>query len=466
VVSGNFANTGGMTTVVTGMSSYGKVSAAGTATIGGSLFVDAAGASGLSNGSLAGIVSGSSLTGTFSSVSTNSLLFSFVPVYQANQVDLSITALTPKVLDTTTALGNTPARGAAAALDTIFARDPGGAIAGKFLAFTSGQEQQLSGAVSQTLPVLVGGSILATRSAMVDINRIINDRFQVTKGLASGNDYSGGSNVWLKPFGSWADQSSRGAVAGYKSDTQGIGAGFDKAISPSLFLGAGFAYANSDVDGKSSVAPSRLDIDMYQLIGYGTYSIDHRTDLNFQLGAGKNRNESSRDIVFASTTASGRYDTKSAHIGFSLNRLYPLSARTSITPSLRADFTWIKDSSYTESGADALNLQVESRSAKALVLTLGGKVAHQVNEQLNFNLNLGAGYDTLHERASITTAFAGSPDLAFTTYGINPEPWIATAGVGAAYQLRNGPEISARYDAEQREGFFNQTASLKARWAF
>ena len=54
----------------------------------------------------------------------------------------------------------------------------------------------------------------------------------------------------------------------------------------------------------------------------------------------------------------------------------------------------------------------------------------------------------------------------FTTYGLDAEPWSARAGVGLTHTTANGTEITLRYDAEHREAFLNQTASLKARWAF
>jgi hypothetical protein len=75
-------------------------------------------------------------------------------------------------------------------------------------------------------------------------------------------------------------------------------------------------------------------------------------------------------------------------------------------------------------------------------------------------------YDAMNERASITASFAGAPGAAFVTYGIKASPWLVRGGVGAAYQAMNGVEITARYDAEYRTSFLNQTASIKARWVF
>jgi hypothetical protein len=43
---------------------------------------------------------------------------------------------------------------------------------------------------------------------------------------------------------------------------------------------------------------------------------------------------------------------------------------------------------------------------------------------------------------------------------------MARAGLGMTHKTASGTELSARYDLEHREGFSNQTLSLKARWAF
>jgi autotransporter family porin len=56
--------------------------------------------------------------------------------------------------------------------------------------------------------------------------------------------------------------------------------------------------------------------------------------------------------------------------------------------------------------------------------------------------------------------------VAFTTKGIDPDPWLARGGAGLAYQVDSNVKLSVRYDAEYRQNFLNQTASLEARWAF
>jgi hypothetical protein len=74
--------------------------------------------------------------------------------------------------------------------------------------------------------------------------------------------------------------------------------------------------------------------------------------------------------------------------------------------------------------------------------------------------------DILNEKAMITSAFAAFPSSSFVTPGLKPNPWISRASVGFSHKITDATEIMANYDVEHRENFWNQTASVKAKWAF
>jgi uncharacterized protein with beta-barrel porin domain len=482
VTAGKTANTGAYTNSAGGtlrigvadMSNYGKLVVNGTATLGGALFVDAASASGISAGTLSQIISATSISGTFATTSTNSLLFTYTPNYVGNQVNLVVAAASSgagsspgtSVFKSTTAQGNVPAAGAANALDNILAANPNGPIATLFQGFTTGQERKLSDAVSQTLPVLVGGSQVAANSAFSGINRVVQARVDGNRGLSSGDGFLGDSNVWVKPFGSWANQGARNGVSGFNASTYGAVAGLDRAFSDRVRAGMAFAYARSTVDSNSSVAPQSNKVDVYQLIGYGSYSLDQNTELNFQGDLGRNSNRGKRSIAFTSSVAEGAYDSTSAHVGAGIARNFALSEVTTFTPGVRADYTWVRDAGYAESGAGALNLQVNSRSAAQFVLSSDAKLNLQINPNTNIAFNAGLGYDTINKQASITSAYAGAPGASFVTYGLEQSPWIGRVGAGLSYTTSGGVDLSLRYDLEARSSFTNQTASAKARWHF
>ena len=481
VAAGKTVNTGAYTNSSSGtlrigvasMNSYGKLVVNGTATLGGTLYVDAANAAGISAGTLSQIISAASVVGTFSATTSNSLLFTYTPTYSGTQVGLTVAAASTgsgsggrRIFNIIAAQGRTPATGAAVALDTIIAADPNGAIATLFQGFTTGQERQLFNAVNQTLPMLAGGAQAATDAALGGINRVVQARQNGSRGLSTGDAFLGDSNFWFKPFGSWASQGDRDGASGFNASTYGAVAGFDRGLSPQLRAGVALAYARSTVDSNSSVAPQSNKLDVYQLIGYGSYDLSENTGLDFQGDIGRNANRGKRSIGFASSKADSAYDSTSAHVGVGISHSIALSEVTTFTPGVRADYTWIRDAGYTESGAGALNLNVDSRSAAQFMLSTDARLNLQLNTDTRLVFNAGAGYDTINKQAAITSAYAGAPGVSFATYGLERSPWIGRVGAGLTYAASGGFDLGLRYDLEVRSGFTNQTASAKARWRF
>jgi len=364
------------------------------------------------------------------------------------------------VLGSSTAMTNSPVYGGARIIDNtpgLLALFTGAGVTG---------DHQISNAATQTMPLLLGGSQIAAGSALTGINRVIQARIEANRGLSSGEEFAGDRNFWMKPFGSWADQNDRNGVSGFKANTAGIAFGADAVISPQTRLGISLAYAKAGVDGNSSVAPNSADVTVYQLVGYGSRSLSEDTELNFQVGIGQNTNNGKRQLLAFGTTASSDYKSQTYTAGIGLGKVYKLSESASFTPSVRADYTLIRDEGYTETGAGLLNLTVKGRKTDELILAVDGKYSRKLDSGNTLSANLGLGYDALNKQASITAAYAGAAAAAFTTQGIDPSPWLVRGGLGLSGTAYGGTEITARYDAEYRKDFLNQTASVKLRWSF
>ncbi|WP_076593574.1 autotransporter domain-containing protein [Herminiimonas arsenitoxidans] len=469
-VQGNYTqtNTGVLRVGVSGDTTYTKLNINGVADLGSNAKIDVDVSPRdykFSVDRLQNVLTASTLNsdGTFA-VTDNSILFDFGAIKVGNAIHLTLAKAPVTVLGSVKETNNTPAVGAATVLDQVITANPGGAIGSHFVGLTS--KQAVSDAVSQTLPLLNGGSMAAATGSITSINRVVQARIENNRGLSSGDDMLGDKYVWFKPFGSWARQDDRDGQSGFKANSTGFVAGADMAANERSRLGVGFAYAKSKVDGNSAIAPQHMDVDVFQLLGYGSYSLDENTEINFQADVGQNSNKGSRRIAFTGSTASASYKSLTAHVGVGVGRILPLNANTSFTPSVRADYTWIKDQSYQENGAGALNLNVAGRSANELLLAVDGKLAHKLNEKTTFVANLGTAYTAVKGNTSIIAAFAGAPQAAFATYGMEQRPWTVRGGLGLVRKTGNGSEIALRYDAEGRNGFVNQTASVKARWMF
>lgn len=447
-------------------STYGKLVVDGTATLASNakLEVDVSNPGyQFSASTLNNVLSANNLIsdGTFA-VSDNSHLFNFGAIKDGNTVDLTLTKAA-SVLDSVISTGNSPAQGAAQVLDNVLSADPTGELASNFVGLTS--EQEVSDAVTSTLPTVAGNASNATSSTLAGINRVVQAHQDNNSGLSSGDAVAEG-NLWIKTFGSWAEQDQRNGISGYDADTQGLVIGADAAMSENTRLGLAFAYAQTDLDNDSRVAPQSVQIDTFQLIGYGSYALGVDTELNFQLDAGQNRSEGKRHMPFADATARADYDGYNVHAGIGIGHNMRLSEQLTFVPSARADYTWIGTDSYREKGAGALNLDVDSNDSEELLLSIDGKLNYALSEATVLSANIGAGYDVIDEDSAITSTYAGAPGAAFKTPGMDMEPWLARTGLGLTHTLAGGTEVSLRYDAEVRSDFTNQGASLKARWAF
>lgn len=474
-VNGDFTNTGTLRTSVASASSYGKVNVSGSANLGGDLVVDVIGSPSLANNAvLTDVVRAGTLNGNFASVTDNSALFNFVPAYGRNSMNLTIqTASKTGVEEAVSSVGNQTALGAARAFDQIIEGADTVNVSGtpqmSDVITRLGQQSTQQGAsdlVNQTLPVLVGGGLFAAETILADINQVVGARVDGLRGLSSGNDVFTDRHLWVKPFGSWADQDDRNGVSGFSANTKGFVLGADVAVADNKTFGLAFAYAKSDIDGNDKVTSQRLDVDAYQLIGYGSLDLGDRRVLRYQVDIGRNKNSSERQLPGFNTAANADYDSISVHAGIHLGQTFLISDALQVTPALRVDYTRIRDESYRETGAGALSLDVDGRSFEQLIIGVDGKLHYQISPQLMLAPNMGVGYDTIADGAQVTAAFAGAPGVSFATQGLDRGRWVGQAGLGLTYQLNDAVDMGVRYDAELRSGFNNQTLSAKLRWLF
>jgi outer membrane autotransporter protein len=362
--------------------------------------------------------------------------------------------------------GNTPARSAAAVFDGLIASGSTGDMAQVITALGKlATAKEVSDAISQTLPVATGATAASLANTMNLSNRVVQARIESNRGLSSGDGISE-RNFWGKVFGSWADQKNDDGVAGHKVKSGGLIVGADAAVSANDRVGVAFTYANTDLDGKG-VSSQRANIYLYQLMVYGSHSLNPTTDISWQADVGINKTDSSRTISFGDLerVAKGNYNGHSWHLGTGISRIIALNEKNNVTPSVRLDYTMVRNQAYTETGADALNLSVGKQDARQLILSGDASYNHALGRGMTLSANLGAGYDFLTKRNAVTSTFAGGGP-SFTTIGAEPKKAFIRGGTGFTSLTANGLEMTARYDVEARSKFTNQTLSFKLRKEF
>lgn len=454
------------------MTSYGQMTVTGTATLApkANIDVDVTGVEKLTpNGTLAGVIKAGTLNASTFNVTDNSALFNFEGVINGSNVDLTVrNAIT--VYSSTVQNSNFPGGNAAQVLDTLFQSNSNADsdVGNVMTAFGKlATTKEVSEAVNQTLPLFTGAAAAASSGAVSTTSRVVQARQDTNLGLSAGDGFITDRQMWAKPFGSWAKQGNRDGVFGYSASTGGVVFGADGVVSKDDRIGAAFAYANTNVDGNNEVAPQSAKVNTYMAMVYGSHSLDQRTDLSWQAEVGTNQVDAGRTINFGGLDrrANSSFHGVNTHLGLSLGRVMEVNETTNFVPSLRLDYTMIKNNGYTETGAGALNLNVADQRTQSMVLGVDGKIVHKLSDKSTFTANLGAGYDLMSKQNSITTAYVGG-GAAFSTAGIEPSAWSVRGGAGVILHQGTGTEITARYDVDAQRSFTNQTVSVKLRKAF
>ena len=464
---------------------YGKLNVTGTATLntGSVINVNVVNTPYIANQTtLSGILNAGSLTaGSVSNVTvtddSNWLEFAASSASNPNSLDLIVT----QSLNMVTAVeqNNNPSAIGSATVLQGFAVNPSATMQG---VVTRLYEQPttlaVSNAISQTVPVLVGAGSLIAAQTQQNLNQIMQGRQNQLRGLSSGEEFIGNRHAWMRGFGSWASQGDVNNVSGYKVNTGGLAIGIDHELSPKANIGAVFAFANSSVNSNSSAAPSSMTINSYQLGAYGDYSLRQNLQINYQLDFGLNNNKESRNLSAfngvpgvssssGSVNANGNYNSYVGHLGVGLRQFYPMAHKTTtLIPSVRADYTTVQSSSYTETGAGSLNLSANSQTYNMMVLAADMRVDHMLSDKLKLSANLGGGYNTLNNQVQMVTAFQGGGP-AFTTNGLQTSPWLYGAGLGLSGRVSKEIELNVRYDTQfSSSSYNNQMVSAKLKFFY
>lgn len=452
---------------------YGKLVVTGTADLTANNKIDVKVSPGdtLANGNvLASVLSAGTLTAGTLIVTDNSAVWDFTGVANGNAIDLT-TQQSLTFVDAVSGGGISPAAGGVAgALDVIQA---GGATGDMQTVLNTlgalGSVGEVGAAVSQLMPGFTGGSAhIAQGLASSGGSRVVHEHMAGgAQGLSSGEPMFKDRMLWAQPFYSWTDQNERKGVAGYNANSYGIALGADGKVDEQWRVGAALSFAKGDVDGDSPVTRESLDINTYQLTLYASDRLSEATSLNLQAGFGINDNDSSRHIVFGGLDriASGDFSSWHTLLDAELEHRYKVSEKTTLAAYLRGQYSYVKVEDYTETGAGAINLHMDSNSEDSLVLSVGGKAAYALADGMKLTGHLGVGYDFMASQSSVTATFSGGGPT-FITDGLDPSAVVMQGGIGFEMLNANGMTVTVRYDVDGRTDYANQTATLNFKLPF
>lgn len=329
--------------------------------------------------------------------------------------------------------------------------------------------EQVARAVDSTTAQTTTSSFTASHQISANTANILTQRQNVNLnagGLNSGDELLAQKNLWVKPYGSMAKQSNKEGVNGFDMNAYGLGIGVDGEYAPNQQIGVGLFYTRANVDVNNVAQTS--DMDVYSLIVYGTASlIDDRTHLMYQAGYSWQDTASSRGIAFMGTSASADYTSKVASLDLKLLRDYKLGNDTLIQPLISTTYRYFKSPSYSESGAGALNLDVQEFSSNEFIVGAGALGYYQIDKKSRMFGNVNVGYDVRDDDNIVSSAYQGASGLSFNTSGIDNGRWSYDAGFGYESGIDDASGVSLSYNLQgEGSGFINHVVSAKYTYKF
>jgi outer membrane autotransporter protein len=287
-------------------------------------------------------------------------------------------------------------------------------------------------------------------------------------GFAFG-DKEQSKTFWAKGFGSYMKQGVVDGVNGYDATTAGTMLGIDWLATEEARFGFGAGVSNTDINNKVNAGGTTAN--SYQGSLYGSYqAVSSPYYVDGVLSAAYNNYEGKREILFGGINRQAKADYDGQQYSALLSGGYNFDLKGGIiaTPLVSLQYAHLDLGSYTETGADALNLNVQKQRYDLLQSGLGFKLTRPValsSGTLIPEFHAKWFHDFIADKAQATASFTGG-GASFSTVGAKPEENSYNAGLGLSLISKSDWSLIANYDYEMKDAFFSHTGSMTVKLAF
>jgi len=285
----------------------------------------------------------------------------------------------------------------------------------------------------------------------------------------SSGDESKLNNVWGKGYGSYLNQKMRKGIEGYDAWNAGTALGADHLFNDNTVLGMSGGYAYGKVDSNANNA--KTDINS----GQGTVYVGYQDDVYpyYINAAGTfawNWYGGKRDVIIGAINriADADYDGQQygVYIGGGCKIL--LEDILELTPMASLRWSYLRLAGYTETGADSMNLKVDSQNYNILQSGIGAKLARPMETEKGiFTPEVHAQwlYDFIGDAMTLTSAFTGG-GASFNSNGAKPAQSSFDVGGKLTFNMNNGLSVIGTCDSEIKDGFFGIYGSMELKYNF
>lgn len=273
---------------------------------------------------------------------------------------------------------------------------------------------------------------------------------------------------WVEVVGGFSEIDSDATGLGSESTTFGVALGAEWA-NPERDTVAGVFFGYTDTSTDIDTLSDESDTLNLQLGVYGTHRLDDHWSVNATASVSYLQFDTERSTT--SGTASADFDGLGLY--GTVEALYDLNPDEDwvISPLGGLEASFIDRQGYTETGAGALNLDVQDDSNTFLTTLLGVQVAGTLDTEafrLTPSARVAWALQTLDDNASTTSSFTAAPASTFTTDGAARTRSSARIDVGLDLQPQDSQNWNAfaRYTTDLTDGAQDHVVRLGVRFAF
>jgi uncharacterized protein with beta-barrel porin domain/subtilisin family serine protease len=362
----------------------------------------------------------------------------------------------------------------AAALDQIKPKGQG-AMFNMGLQGASYQSGNIAGRLEELRYGSRGLSVRGITLAMFNPHEPATERTRTGNQSTTATDISALNGLLFSPdqrwgifaSGNYGSGTKRGDDAySFRSYGATIGADYHFTDRFSAGITVGSYWARTDIDDSGS----KVDMDHTSLGAYGTYKLGGFY-AEGHVGYGWNSYKNDRKILFPGISRIAHSTPKGSQIeGYGGIGDEFLFGKLSAMPYLSLQYVKYNVDSYVESGADSLNLSIESQTAESLRGKLGGRISYDINAG-TFLLKPSVWSFYVHEFGNETTSTTarlalGGDSCTVTAYA-SPRRDFFQAGAGISAVGPTGISAYLNYNAHfDVNNYQDHSISAGIRWEF
>lgn len=316
------------------------------------------------------------------------------------------------------------------------------------------QVQRLAPVVNNSITLsTMGSSTLALNSVSSRMSElkgtsVASNTSASSSGLSAG-DNSLSNGVWAKVIGTAATQDKVGQYDGYKTNSYGMAIGADKKLDSDVIIGLALGYTNSDIDQEDFRSGDTSKVKSYQLMAYASKEFG-KAYLEGALAYGMHNTDASRATAIG-RIAQASIDANQYSARLAAGYRVDLQNKLTLTPFASFDYAHLVQDAYSETGADALNLNVNEVTTDRSKLGLGLRIGsewEQNSGKLQADLKLAAYQYLGSDSADVTAQFAGG-GAKFVTPGVSSDDTLYNLGLGVKYQISKTTSLGLSLDYDR-----------------